>query len=251
MTIKKDSSQAINALFTFLNNLESVVLWMCNAESTKVLFLGENYDKLWQRSGDYLREHGLATWQDALVVDDCQRNAPEFYRRVDTPGASSMIYRIHKPDGEISHFKDTSYTLVDRDGNPTLMLGIAELLTPERWHEYYQQDVIEIPKHNILHDCIEVLQQEYKLLPHVPILTHELTLETSHNVMLDGETFAITPRETTCIYYLLKGCSAKETARQMKVSPRTVEFHLERLKQRFNCRTKTALLGKLQAAEIK
>jgi DNA-binding CsgD family transcriptional regulator len=52
----------------------------------------------------------------------------------------------------------------------------------------------------------------------------------------------LTPRELDCIYYTSLDMTAKETARQLNISPKTVERHLENAKNKFGCRTKAALV---------
>jgi DNA-binding CsgD family transcriptional regulator len=52
----------------------------------------------------------------------------------------------------------------------------------------------------------------------------------------------LTPRELDCIYYTSLDMTAKEIARQLNVSPKTVERHLENAKSKFGCRTKAALI---------
>ena len=55
----------------------------------------------------------------------------------------------------------------------------------------------------------------------------------------------ITPREQECIQYFALGLSIKEVAAKCgNISPRTVERHLENLKNKFNCRKTVQLINK-------
>lgn len=54
----------------------------------------------------------------------------------------------------------------------------------------------------------------------------------------------ITLREAQCLFYLLKGKSARETGLKLFISQRTVEFHLNVLKEKLNCRKKSELIEK-------
>jgi len=54
-----------------------------------------------------------------------------------------------------------------------------------------------------------------------------------------------TQRELECLFYLKRGLSAKQTAAILFISPRTVEFHLNGLKEKTQSRTKFELLSKL------
>ena len=49
----------------------------------------------------------------------------------------------------------------------------------------------------------------------------------------------LTERELDCLISLSRGKTLKEVAKELNISPRTVETHLERIKYKFNCQTKT------------
>lgn len=51
-------------------------------------------------------------------------------------------------------------------------------------------------------------------------------------------------RESECLFYLLRGRTAKEIAKILAISPRTVEKYIETLKFKFSCQTKNNLVGK-------
>jgi DNA-binding CsgD family transcriptional regulator len=55
----------------------------------------------------------------------------------------------------------------------------------------------------------------------------------------------ITPRESDCLSWLLKGFAAKEIAKVECLSPRTVEQHLDSIKRKLKCRTSLELVSKL------
>ena len=58
------------------------------------------------------------------------------------------------------------------------------------------------------------------------------------------ETHNISKRESECLFYILRGKTAKEIAKILHLSPRTVEEYTENLKFKFCCQTKTELVGK-------
>lgn len=65
------------------------------------------------------------------------------------------------------------------------------------------------------------------------------------NVFLQGQFTGIylTPREYDCLLVLKEGKTIKEIARDMDLSPRTVEFYLKNLKAKFSCKSKSELLA--------
>lgn len=52
----------------------------------------------------------------------------------------------------------------------------------------------------------------------------------------------LTPRELDCIYYTSLDMTAKQIARELNISHKTVERHLENAKCKLGCRTKAALM---------
>lgn len=52
-------------------------------------------------------------------------------------------------------------------------------------------------------------------------------------------------RETEIIYYILHGCTIKQIAQKMLVSPRTVESYFFSLKSKLNCYSRTKLMRKV------
>ncbi len=55
----------------------------------------------------------------------------------------------------------------------------------------------------------------------------------------------LSSRETECTYYLLKGLSAKEIAKILGLSYRTVELHLINIRKKLNCNKTSTLILKL------
>lgn len=63
----------------------------------------------------------------------------------------------------------------------------------------------------------------------------------------DGALY-LTQREADCIYFLIQGLTIRETAEELLLSPRTVEFYLKRIKDKFKQPNKKQLLMTLQAS---
>jgi two-component system, LuxR family, response regulator FixJ len=55
----------------------------------------------------------------------------------------------------------------------------------------------------------------------------------------------LTPKERVVLWQLLKGASAKEGARLLGISPRTVEFHRGNIMRKLGARTTAELFARL------
>lgn len=60
----------------------------------------------------------------------------------------------------------------------------------------------------------------------------------------------LTKKEIECLYYLPILVTIKEISNKMYISPRTVEDHIQSLKQKLSCTSKRELLGKVVNTEL-
>jgi DNA-binding CsgD family transcriptional regulator len=56
--------------------------------------------------------------------------------------------------------------------------------------------------------------------------------------------YGLSTRESECLFFLIRGKTAKEIAQILKISFRTVEKHLERLKYKMNCFSRSEIIEK-------
>ena len=57
-------------------------------------------------------------------------------------------------------------------------------------------------------------------------------------------------REAECMVYLLKGKSIKAVAKRLNLSPRTVEYYIENMKKKLDCKTKFDLIDLVMDSEF-
>jgi DNA-binding CsgD family transcriptional regulator len=58
----------------------------------------------------------------------------------------------------------------------------------------------------------------------------------------------LTDRQSEVLFYLLRGKTVKQIALLLKISPRTVDEHLEQLRYKFNASNKNELIDKAISA---
>jgi DNA-binding CsgD family transcriptional regulator len=241
----KSSQQLINALFAFLNSIEDVVFWACTSDYKKQLYVSDTYETIWGRPKDELHAN-IGIWASTLVVDDLVKNVNEFKRRTIAPGASTIGFRIARPDNEIRYLKNTSFTLYDEDENPSIILGIDQNLNAQHWENWLIKPMAQLEPTPYLKEFINIFQQEagLQLLLNSPSVN---SLEPQPNtIYIDNEPIALTKREMQCLKFTLEGKSAKEIANALYISVRTVEIHIENIRRKTQCRTKLEVISKLQ-----
>lgn len=71
-------------------------------------------------------------------------------------------------------------------------------------------------------------------------------LKLQHQEILNGKSQSsqLTKRQLECIYYLMNGLTLKEIAHQLKISPRTVEHHIEVIKNKLHCQHRSEVIIK-------
>ncbi|MFN7096694.1 MAG: helix-turn-helix transcriptional regulator [Gammaproteobacteria bacterium] len=67
---------------------------------------------------------------------------------------------------------------------------------------------------------------------------------TSVKLLTTDNLINLTRREAECLYYTLRGKTAKSIALILNISPKTVEFHIEQLKNKFEVMNKSQLMDK-------
>lgn len=63
-----------------------------------------------------------------------------------------------------------------------------------------------------------------------------------YELINSGHYEGLSQREIECLFFLIRGKSAKETARLLNISYRTVEHHIDHIKNKLNCRSKSELI---------
>lgn len=61
---------------------------------------------------------------------------------------------------------------------------------------------------------------------------------------------SLSPRQIDCLYFLVRGFTVKEIAKQISLSPRTVEHYLETIKDKFGCKKRPEIIDKIMSTFI-
>ncbi len=96
----------------------------------------------------------------------------------------------------------------------------------------------EITQHNLLNITSTLIEADKKY--HY----NNNKNQRSYNISNKFEKSELTPREMECLFYLIRGKTAKKIALILSISPRTVESHIANIKAKLNCETKSDLIDK-------
>ena len=69
-----------------------------------------------------------------------------------------------------------------------------------------------------------------------------------HPCAIDSSDALLTPRELEILMHVAAGWSAKEVARRVAIAPRTVERHIENIREKLRARNTTHMVSRAFAA---
>lgn len=244
------SPQAVNVLFSSLESQTNCALWICTLDYSQQLYLSPNFEKIWQRDPAMIYQNQQAL-QESVDTDDLN----EAFIQIATQQqaiktqphaipAQTLLYRINRADGAKRFIKDRSFVVNNYDGEPTALAGVCYDIGVDEWLDCRaKQRDIGRPQHQLEADFVSIIERV--CTPNIKKTPEPLNINKSIALNLDDNNYVISAREAQCIVLMLHGATAKQTAKQLGISPRTVETYIDQLKIKFASPTKLALIAKL------
>lgn len=259
--MEKLSIQALNAFFACFDRHPSAILWVRSKDYQRQIYIGANFEKVWKRPVDLIYNQP-ESWNSFLYHDDKQHIIKEINNRIVIPEQtnSKLLYRILDVSNNINYIMDEVFMLVDEQSQHVGFMGYSLILSENEWHEIYNKgeiNDINYQQEKMRTDIVAIVKKELKV-DAIAISHNQTNQEMSTSKLVDpgkimlkhkGKPVLLTPREAECITHLLAGKTAKQTASALKISPRTVLFHLDNLREKAQCKSKLELLGKLIITE--
>lgn len=205
---------------------ERCILWAMNHDMSQELFISATYQSLWQfepvNMYRILNHRALENYISDVMQG---KQLKEFQNRT-INAKHTIIYQIKLPNGSLQLVQDRSFHLNDKNGNTLLIAGVALPVSEASFNSEEQQIISD----RIDRICVEL----YRLL----ILPIEKII-VPHSQIFDS----LTSKQKTVIKFILHGLNAKEIAKQMHLSFRTVESHTNTIKERFGASSKSELIS--------
>jgi len=101
-----------------------------------------------------------------------------------------------------------------------------------------------------LAECKCLQHKKNPLDAYLPEITKKVRILKTYPL---GDKFTgihLSQREAECMALLLKGKTVRHVAEELKLSIRTVEFYLKNMKTKLNCKSKFALIEKIQQSDF-
>lgn len=245
--ISKANESFLDQIFNPLDHYEDYVFWIRDREMTKQVYQGKNFAKIWQRDPDVVNKYPLM-WLDFLEDSRKAFYMQQLQQRHDTsynnPELNHIYYQIKMPDSSVKYIVDNCIKCISAE-NLIYIVGVAKKISPENWMAIdrdntliYQQFDKEIEQ-----DFFQLLKSQFCIIPFAQIKTGNQTLVSFQEKIL-AEGIVFSNRETECLYYLCQGNTAKEAAKIMFLSSRTVETYIEQIKIKVNAKNCLEVVSK-------
>lgn len=214
--IQKNYGSVIKKLF----NQPNQVFWIRDILFKDQLVTSKIYESIWGRSCRKLHNDPLS-WFDYLLPEDRDWLFTYFINQ-DHTKPYSYEYRILRKNGELAYIRDKKIPLYDQNNNMIAVAGIASDITAEQ--------------------ALIGSQLETKSLPILDLFVLIKTLFNKNKITKSNHHY-LTEREAQCVALLLIGKTAKEIAKKLSLSPRSVEYYIESVKNKFSFNTRNELAG--------
>ncbi|MBX9585811.1 MAG: LuxR C-terminal-related transcriptional regulator [Gammaproteobacteria bacterium] len=245
------SIHTFNSLFLQLANQPKTVCWIRSVDYNKQLFISPQFELVFGGSCSSLSENP-SSWWNYILSNDINNIKPIIYSRIKMPleeDNSIIFFRILSADGQIKYIRDISFTILNDDNKPLAIAGYGEELSSEFWHRITEKEN-NIPKTAALSDKIDLIkilnEENCKLFPS----EHKNKSNKLTGLKINNIRVRLTHREAQVLDHLKQGKTAKETGREIFLSQRTVETHLENIKNKTGCKTKLELMSKIIHFEL-
>lgn len=240
------SFQALNAIFNSYSSDPNTVIWICEPDYSRQIFLSDNYQTVWGRKPDILYQD-LSQWRTYINQDDIS----EVGKRIAIPKAKpnqidqlTSVYRVVHPNEKVVFVKDVCLPLMNDNNQISALAGIAIQVSENEWQTLTQKG-----ENNVLNSiCLpnDELSRFSRLFKEEFVLDvgcQSQTPTAAPSVVVQNKTYTITKREAECLQQLRQGYSSKQIANKIHCSPRTVELHIDNVRRKIGVRNRIELVS--------
>ncbi len=252
--MSKVTIDSLNTLFDHFELQNNAVLWLTSLDNQRQLYISKRFEEIWGVKTQKLYENS-GSWGEHVYENDKDRVFSQVQNRTRAPEKAvkeSLLYRILDQHKKIRYLHSTAFLLTSNEDIHVAFGGVTQELDETRW-------ITALDSYNKGHSTemknqiFNTLNNEIKVVMSISnnnLLFKKKSLDLIKTIFNDGEPLNLTEREAQCLYHLSEGKSAKETAKLINVSQRTVEFHLNNIKEKVGCRTKIELLAKIKINSV-
>lgn len=245
--LSQKSLYSVNAIFSYLRQTNAkFVFWIRSADYERQLYISKTYEVIWNRPCENLYQ-APESFLDTLFIEDVDRNVKIFDSRPNNKQTKLSLFRVTTPTGQVRWIKDYSFALYDENNKVVAIAGFGECIEEKDWDNLVEKPFENIIEKGMLDMFVSFTQNSYilKNTSHSTVNLFHVPCERA--IFFDDLIVTLSERELDCLTYTMADMSAKQVARKLDISPRTVETYLSNIKVKTNSRTNLCLVGKTLA----
>ncbi len=230
-----------------LDRHKDYVFWIRDREMTRQIYQGNNFEKIWQRDPDLIFKFPLI-WLDYLeptrkdfYMAQLQERHNENYNN---PKINLIHYQIVTPSNSVRYILDNCFKCIDYENN-IYIIGMAKKISQKSWHaiDKNQENASKEIDSNVEDELFKILKLSFGM---VRIKKQEFSNNLIENFQekILAMPYNFSKRELECLYHLCSGSTAKEIARIMAISYRTVEIYIEKIREKTQTKNKASIVAK-------
>lgn len=243
--------QALNAILLPILDANDIILWLSASDFTAHHYLNSAYEKLWGRPPEHHLEYKVP-WINTIKAKEQKRILQALDYRVSQKDSSHvMVYQVQRTDNKTVFIKDVCFSLYDNQ-NQKINAGTACAINETEYEEALitspDQEFTELQLYKDLSKifmdefCLDTNRKREDKLNDIQNWSSTKKISTEYGMM------AISKREMQCLFYLFHGYTAKATGEFLFISSRTVEAHLNSIRNKLNLRNKLELFHLIQSS---
>lgn len=252
LTFSKFTMNDVMSLFNELSRSSRYVCFLRSPDFTELLYLSASFENVWGLSRETLIQEPSAfvsTFHPSIDIHEMHTKA--FSRFFVNSPCQSLIFAIKTPTGETRHVEDHVSPVFNEENEVVAYAGIVKWLNEDELSskksllssfEAEQAKFLDDINHhremfNLTDSYEDVIKLKNQLGNIVPPAAKR------RNYYING--VSLSQREMQVSHLLVYGCTAKEIAKQLSLSPRTVEGYLINIKNKFCVPSKKELITHL------
>ncbi len=250
--IQKSTLAYLRNIFASLDEFKDYVFWIRNRDMSKQYYTSDNFKLIWERDVEIIFEIPLL-WLDYLAPDNRLTYFKQLQARHEQGYLDSekniTLYQVSTPTQKLRYLLDRCYRCVSVS-KEHYIVGISKSISAESWSMQYENspEALSEDDKNAHQQFFSLLKKEFGITPLNEKQSIIAEFTDKNDYLGEIHTFGLSKREFECLYHFCKGKTYKQTAKEMVISPRTVETYLENILSKTSCSSKIEIISRFSRA---
>ena len=244
--IKACSMQYLQSVFNSLEQYHDHVFWIRNHDMSQQIYVSHTYEVIWNQDRTILYDIPLI-WFEYLEKNDKNYYMQQLQQRhvehYCDEQKNLVFYQIQNDFGP-EYIGDKCYRFKSQD-SAIYIAGISNKLPANLWDTHFSSQSLSLTDDQPIHDHFFHLLDKYFGLTLIKTSVNMGdSIDNVRFLITQHEKINLTTREIECLRCLCHGKTAKETAKELVISPRTVESFLDNIRSKTGCQNKLQVIGR-------